>query len=72
MAVAQPCISCGGDTAPGTRRFSSRKRGRDTRTGEEGFICYACEPGSAGLGADQQIPLSGRYVVIDMPGGLPG
>ena len=70
--MAQPCISCGRDTAAGTRRFGSRKRGRDTRTGEEGFICHACQPGSAGPGAEHQIPLSGRYVVIDMPGGYPG
>lgn len=70
--MAQPCISCGRDTTAGTRRFSSRKRGRDTHTGEPGFICYACQPGSAGHGAEQTAPLSGRYVVIDLPGGLPG
>lgn len=70
--MTQPCISCGRDTAPGTRRFSSRKRGRDTHTGEEGFLCYACQPGSAALGAEHRIPLSGRYVVIDIPGGRMG
>jgi hypothetical protein len=68
--VAEPCISCGTDTAPGTRRFSSRRRGRDTHTGTEGFLCYACQVGSAGPGAEQEIPLSGRYAVIDLPGGI--
>jgi hypothetical protein len=70
--MAQTCISCGRDTAVGTRQFSSRRRGRDTHTGEEGFICHACQPGSAGPGAQQRVPLSGRYVVIDLPGGYPG
>lgn len=70
--MPQPCISCGRDTAPGTRRFGSRKRGLDRETGAEGFLCYACQPGSARPGADQQIPLSGRFAVIDLPGGLPG
>ena len=68
----QPCISCGRDTAAGTGRFASRKRGRDTSTGKEGFLCYACQPGSARPGADSRVPLSGRYVLIDMPGGYPG
>lgn len=68
--VAEPCLSCGSDTAAGTRRFSSRKRGRDTHTGTEGFLCHACQPGSAGPGAEQEIPLSGRYAVIDLPGGI--
>lgn len=70
--MAQPCMSCGRDTAPGTRLFGSRNRGLDRDTGEEGFLCHACQAGSARPTADQEIPLSGRYVVIDMPGGFPG
>ena len=68
----QPCISCGRNTAPGTRLFAARKLGRDTHTGETGFLCHACQPGSARAGSQQTIPLSGRYVVIDFPGGYPG
>lgn len=70
--MAESCISCGRDTAVGTNRFSTRKRGRDRHTGEEGYICHACEPDAQSQGAEQRIPLSGRYVVIDLPGGLPG
>jgi hypothetical protein len=68
----QPCLSCGRDTAPGTVLFSARKRGRDLESGEEGFLCQACQEDSAVVPPDQSIPLSGRYVVIDLPGGLPG
>jgi hypothetical protein len=63
----EPCISCGRATRAGTDLFSARKRGRDTATGQEGFLCLACQAGSAGAGAEQSIPLSGRYVVIDLP-----
>ncbi len=70
--MEQPCLSCGRNTAAGTRLFSARKRGRDTRADNDGFLCYACQPGSTAPGAEQSTPLSGRYVVIDMPGGFPG
>ena len=66
------CISCGRDTKAGTALFSGRKRGRDTLTGDEGFLCQACQVGSAAQGSTQSIPMSGRYAVIDMPGGYPG
>ncbi len=67
------CLSCGRDTAPGSVLFSARKRALDTKTGVEGVICEACQPGSAGLGGEQTMPLSGRYVVIDLfPGGPAG
>jgi hypothetical protein len=65
-APVNDCISCGRDTAPGSVLFSARKRGRDTITGEEGFLCQACQPGSAALVPDQTIPVSGRYVVIEI------
>jgi hypothetical protein len=65
------CISCGRDTRAGTELFSARKRGRDTTSGAEGFLCHACQPGSAAGGSEQHIPLSGRYAVIDLPGGMP-
>jgi hypothetical protein len=65
------CLSCGRDTAPGTPLFSARKRALDTTSGAEGVLCQACQPGSAGLGGTQTVPLSGRYVVIDFPGGGP-
>lgn len=68
----EACISCGRDTRAGTALFGARKRGRDTVTGHEGLICQTCQPGEALGGAEQSIPLSGRYVVIDMPGGFPG
>jgi len=68
----ESCMSCGRDTRPGTRLFGARKRGRDTSTGDEGFLCQACQPGSAGPGSESTVPLSGRYVVIDFPGGYPG
>ena len=70
--MTQPCISCGRDTAPGTPLFASRKKGRDLETDTEGPLCQACQPGSAAPGAEHSIPLSGRYAVIDMPGGYPG
>ncbi len=66
------CLSCGRDTAAGTRLYASRKRGIDRETRVEGYLCYPCQPGTAALGAEQSIPLSGRYVVIDIPGGMPG
>ena len=66
------CISCGRDTKAGTALFSARKRGRDTLTRDEGFLCQACQAGSAGQGSQQTNPVSGRYAVIDMPGGYPG
>ena len=65
----EPCISCGRDTHAGTALFSGRKRGRDTMTGDDGFLCQACQARSAAQGSEQSIPLSGRYVVIDFPGG---
>jgi hypothetical protein len=58
------CMSCGRDTAPGTILFSARKRARDTVSGADGFLCQACQPGSAGLGAKQETPVSGRYIVF--------
>ena len=65
----ESCISCGRDTKAGTALFSARKRGRDTVTRDEGFLCQACQAGSAASGSEQWVPLSGRYVVIDLPGG---
>ncbi len=64
--MPEPCISCQRDTRVGTRLFSARKRGRDIVTGEEGFLCHACQQGSAGPGAQSTAPLSGRYVVINL------
>lgn len=64
--MPEPCISCHRETRVGTRLFAARKRGRDTVTGEEGFLCHACQRGSAGPGAQHSAPLSGRYVVIDL------
>lgn len=69
--VDEGCLNCGRDTRAGTPLFSARKRALDTRTGVGGVICEACQPGSAGLGGEQTMPLSGRYVVIDLPGGGP-
>jgi hypothetical protein len=66
------CLSCGRDTSAGTTLFASRKRGLDRERNVEGFLCYACQGGTATLGAEQSIPLSGRYVVIDIPGGMAG
>jgi len=70
--MQQPCLSCGRNTAAGTRLFSARKRGRDTQADTDGFLCYSCQPGSAASGSEQSIPLIGRYAVIDLAGGLPG
>jgi len=70
--VDQHCLSCGRDTAAGTILFSARKRGLDRETGAEGFLCQSCQEGSATIVPDQSIPLSGRYVVIDIPGGMAG
>jgi hypothetical protein len=69
--LESPCLSCGRDTSAGTGLFASRKRGLDRERDVEGFLCYACQEGSAVAPADQTIPLSGRYVVIDFPGGWP-
>jgi hypothetical protein len=62
------CLSCGRDTAAGTRLLASRKRGLDRERNVEGYLCYACQEGTATPIADQTIPLSGRYVVIDLQG----
>ena len=70
MAIDEHCLSCGRDTAAGTELFASRKRGLDRQTRAEGFLCYACQPGSASGGAEQSIPASGRYAVVDI-GGIP-
>jgi hypothetical protein len=64
--MEQACLSCGRDTAPGRALFSARKRGRDTESGQEGFLCQACQEGSATVGSDQSVPLSGRYVLIEI------
>lgn len=66
--MSQDCISCGRDTAAGTLLFSARKRGLDTLSGDEGFLCRACQEGSAVVGPDQDIPPAGRYAVINMQG----
>jgi len=70
--MTEPCISCGRDTAPGTPLFSARKKGVDLETGVEGPLCHACQPGSAASSAGASVPLSGRYAVVDLPGGYPG
>jgi hypothetical protein len=72
MARGDDCIACGRDTSAGTRLFPSRKRAIDRDTDREGYLCAVCQTGSAAIGSDQQVPLSGRYVVIDLPGGYPG
>ena len=64
--MQQPCISCGRETRPGTRLYGGRKRGQDTLTGENGLLCLACQPGSAKPGAEQSMPVSGRYVVVEI------
>lgn len=69
--VDDPCLRCGRSTRPGTRLFSSRKRAVDKVTGAEGVLCHACQPGSARPGGENRVPLSGRYAVIDFPGGGP-
>ena len=66
----QHCLSCGRDTAVGSELFASRKRGIDRQTRADGYLCYSCQAGTASLGAEQSIPLSGRYAVIDI-GGIP-
>jgi hypothetical protein len=67
------CLSCGRDTSAGTSLFASRKRAIDRQRNVEGFLCYPCQDGTATLGAEQSIPVSGRYVVMDFPGGgIPG
>jgi hypothetical protein len=67
----QHCLSCGRDTAAGTALYASRKRGLDLETSVEGYLCHACQPGSASGGAEQSIPLSGRYAVVEIRG-IPG
>ena len=62
------CMTCGRDTAPGSRLFASRKRGLDTLTNDEGFLCLSCQAGGAMIGPDQVIPVSGRYAIINMQG----
>jgi hypothetical protein len=64
----QHCLSCGRDTAAGTELFASRKRGIDLHTKVEGYLCYACQDGTAVVTPDQTIPVSGRYAVIDLGG----
>jgi hypothetical protein len=67
------CMSCGRSTAPGTRLFSARKRGKDTVAGDISWLCHACQEGSASVAPDMRVPVSGRYVVIELPGGgVPG
>lgn len=66
--MEEPCLSCGRDTAAGTRLFAARKRGLDTLTKDEGFLCLSCQEGSATITPDQRIPVSGRYAIINMQG----
>lgn len=66
------CLSCGRDTVAGTKLFASRRRALDRETNAEGYLCYACQEGTAVVAPDQSIPLSGRYVVIELPGGMRG
>ena len=67
------CLACGRSTAPGTKLFASRKPGVDNATGATGWLCYSCQEGSAALGADQSIPVSGRYAVVPLGNtGMPG
>jgi hypothetical protein len=68
----EQCLSCGRNVAAGSFLFSARKRAVDQETGHEGFLCQACQAGSAKVTPDQEIPVSGRYAVIDLPGSLPG
>jgi hypothetical protein len=68
----QRCLSCGRDTAAGTELFASRKRGRDLEANVEGYLCYSCQEGTAGTGAEQSVPPRGRYVIMDHPGTGPG
>ena len=68
----QRCLSCGRDTAAGRKLFAARRRGLDRETNVEGYLCYACQEGTAVVVPDQSVPLSGRYVVIDLPGGVRG
>lgn len=63
---AQDCLDCGRPTGAGSGLFASRRRGKDKVTGDAGWLCHACQAGTAGLGGEQAIPLSGRYVVIDI------
>jgi hypothetical protein len=37
-------------------------------SGDEGYLCQACQQGSAVVGPDQDIPPAGRYAVINMQG----
>jgi len=69
--MTDPCMNCGRDTGPGTGTFSQRKRARDRLTDAEGFLCDVCQESSGHAESDRSAPLSGRYVVIDLPGGLP-
>jgi len=69
--MTDPCMGCGRDTGPGTGTFSQRKRARDRLTDAEGFLCDVCQESSGHAESDESAPLSGRYVVIDLPGGLP-
>jgi hypothetical protein len=68
MALDQHCLSCGRDTAAGTELFAARKRGVDRQTNVQGYLCYSCQPGSASLGAEGSLPLSGRYAVVNFQG----
>jgi hypothetical protein len=71
--VDSQCLSCGRDTSAGTSLFASRKRAIDRQRYVEGFLCYPCQDGIAVVTPDQTIPVSGRYVVMDFPGGgIPG
>lgn len=67
------CLSCGRDTSAGGPLFASRMRGLDLAEDVTGYLCYACQPGTAAGKAEQSVPLTGRYIVIDtLPGAMQG
>jgi hypothetical protein len=70
---AADCLACGRSTAAGTALFASRMHGVDRETGQTGWLCYACQEGSAAPRGDQSIPVSGRYAVVPLGNtGMPG
>ena len=65
----EKCLSCGRNTAAGTRLYASRKRGLDRQTNVKGYLCYSCQPGASDTsgGGEQRIPAGGRYAVVELP-----
>jgi hypothetical protein len=61
----EPCIACGQDTGPGTRRFSGRRLVRSVDTGEVVPVCLSCHAEAPRAPGSALRRVLGQYGVIE-------